>query len=142
MRDALTLDYESLRWSGQALVGFQDATRSAGYRQGSALLADAALRVLLWPADLDRDVHSELFGVLETNYSLQAVDRLGTETLPGSGGQVWLIDPGLNYGTARWSFSVVGLFPLLQQYRSPGASTYDYGILAALRVNFYTSVHF
>lgn len=141
-REALTLDYESLRWSTQALIGFQDATRSAGYRQGSALLADVAFRVLLWPSDLDRDVPAELFGLLETNYSLQAVDRLNGETLPGTGGQLWLIDPGLNYGTARWSLSLVGLFPLLQQYRSPGSSTYGYGVLTALRWNFYTSLHF
>jgi hypothetical protein len=141
-REALTLDYESLRWSAQGLLGFQDATSSAGYRQGSAFLADAALRVLLWPADLDRDVPAELFGLIETNYTLQAVDRLNGSTMPGTGGQLWLIDPGLNYGTARWSLSLVGLFPILQQYRSPGSSNYNYGVLAALRWNFYTALHF
>jgi hypothetical protein len=140
-REALTTSYQTLRWNAQALVGFQDYASAAGYRQGSSLLADAAVHVLLWPQDLDREVPAELFASLETNYTLQAVDRLYGQTIAGTGGQLWLIDPGLIYSTPIWGFALTGLFPMLQQYRAPGATHDNYGVLFTFRWNFFTSFH-
>lgn len=140
-REALTTSYQTLRWNAQGLIGFQDYASAAGYRQGSSLLADAAVHVLLWPQDLDREVPAELFASLETNYTLQAVDRLYGQTIAGTGGQLWLIDPGLIYSTPIWAAALTGLLPILQQYRAPGASHYNYGLLFTFRWNFFTSFH-
>jgi len=140
-REALTSSWQTLFWNAQALIGYQNYAGSDGFQTGSSLLADAAFHYLIWPSDLDREVNTEVFASLETNYSLSAVDRMNGAAISGTGGQLWTVDPGIIYSTPKYAVDFTALLPVLQQYRGPGASRYDYGFEMMFRYSFFTYHH-
>ena len=140
-REALTMSWQTLFWNAQALVGYQDYASSSGFQLGNAVLADAAFHYMIWPSDLDRDVNTEVFASLESNYSLSGVDRMNGMAISGTGGQLWTVDPGIIYSTPKFAIDFTALLPILQQYRTPGASRYDYGLQMMFRWSFFTYHH-
>lgn len=140
-REALTASWQTLFWNAQALIGYQDYTSSGDFQPGNALLADAAFHYMIWPSDLDREVPTEIFASLESNYSLSGVDRMNGMAISGTGGQLWTVDPGIIYSTPKFAVDFTALLPILQQYRGPGATRYDYGLQLMFRYSFFTYHH-
>lgn len=59
---------------------------------------------------------------------------------PGSGRQLWLPDPGLDWSTPRYGIATTTLLPAMQTtYRS--GRRYDFGILLHFRLSLYTPYH-
>ena len=140
-REALTASWQTLFWNAQALIGYQNYASSSGFQPGDSVLADAAFHYMIWPGDLDREVNAEIFASLETNYSLSGIDRMDGAPIAGTGGQLWLVDPGIIYSTPQYAVDLTALLPILQQYRSPGAARYNYGVEAMFRWSFFTYHH-
>jgi hypothetical protein len=62
------------------------------------------------------------------------------QSVPGTGGQLWLIDPGLDWSTPRYGMALTTLLPVAQT--SYGVSRrYDFGLLLHLRLSLYTLYH-
>ena len=139
-RDAVAATWQTLTWNGAIEGGYQANAGSGGYQFGNSLYADAGFHYLLWPADLEGDVPAELYASLEANYSSNAANRAGTFDVPGTGGQLLLLDPGLIYTRQSYSFSLVAFLPAYEHV-SPNGSRLNYGIALYFRRSFFTPYH-
>lgn len=139
-RDALTASWQTLFWNAGAEVGYQANTQAGGYRFGNAFYADAGFHYLLWPSNLEGEVKSELYASLEANYTSQVANRTGGENVPGTGGQLLLLDPGLIYTRRKYSVSFTALLPAFENVRA-GGSRYVFGAVVFLRYSMFTTMH-
>ncbi len=139
-RDAITASYQTLDWNAAAEVGYQANTAAAGYRVGNTLFADAAFHYRMWPLELGEEVGGELYASIEGNYTSSMANRIGGQSIPGTGGQTLLMDPGIIYTTRLYSFTLSGFLPAYQQIRDNG-NRLNYGLLGAFRYSFFTSNH-
>lgn len=140
-RAALTWTWQTLFWNTAAQIGYETRAASGGFQLGDKAYADASLHYLLWPRNLEGDVEAEWFALLESNYSVAQADRSAGGQVPGTGGQLLLLDPGMMYSSPRYSLSLLALLPAMQQNRGPGGGRYDYGFIGELRLSFYTYHH-
>jgi len=139
-RAALTASWQTLYWNAEAEVGYHAHAPGAGYLYGNSFVADAAYHYLLWPRDLGNDVPGEWYASLESNYSDTGYNRQYGRNVTGTGGQLWLLDPGIIYGEAVWGFALTALLPV-QQTVTPYGSHYNYGLLATVRWSLFTTHH-
>ena len=139
-RDAVTVSAQALHWNGGAEVGYQANTTGSGYRFGNVFYSDVGAHYLLWPSRLDGDVPAELYASLEANYTNFAPNQNGGGRVPGTGGQLLLIDPGLIFTSSRYSVSFTGFLPAWERVRE-NASRYSYGAELLLRVSLFTEHH-
>lgn len=139
-KTALTSSWQTLDWDAAAEVGYETHSTAAGYQVGNSLEANAGFYYPLWPKIIDSPFEKQLFLSLETNYTSDTYDRLYGHFMPGTGGQLWLIDPGLMYTGALSSINFTFLLPMLQTTNGP-ASRYDFGFELELRWSFFTNHH-
>ncbi len=139
-RDALTTSFQTLYWNAGAEIGYQTNTEADGYRFGDILFADAGFHYLLWPSDLEGDVRAELYASLESNYTSQVANRAGGQKVPGTGGQLLLVDPGLIYTRRLYSVSFTALLPAYESVRD-NASRYTFGAILFFRYSLFTPMH-
>ena len=139
-RDALTATYQTLFWNGGVEVGYQANATSAGYQFGNTFFADAGVHYLLWPGKLEGEVPTERYASLESNYTSQVANRAGGRKVPGTGGQLLLVDPGLIYTKRLYSVSFTALLPAYEQVRQGGAR-YTFGAVLFLRYSLFTALH-
>lgn len=139
-RDAVTMSYQTLDWNAAAEAGYQANSTAAGYRFGNTFFADAAFRYRLWPGNLEAAVPAEVYGFVESNYTSAVADRAGGENVPGTGGQLLLIDPGIIYTARSYSVTLMGFLPAYQQVHNNG-SRFNYGVLAMFRYSLFTRYH-
>ncbi len=140
-RNALTMTYAELRWNGGAEFGYQANSADAGYRFGNTFYADAGVHYLLWPTTLETGVPSaELYASLEANWTNQVANRAAGMNVPGTGGQLLTIDPGLIYTRRLYSLSFTALLPALEHVRDNGARL-NYGGILFFRYSLFTPYH-
>lgn len=139
-RDALTASWQTLYWNGGAEVGYQTNSTDAGYRFGNTFFADLGFHYLLWPGNLEGEVPAELYASLESNYTAQVANRIGGQKVPGTGGQLLLVDPGLIYTRRLYSVSFTALLPAYEQVRDNG-SRYTFGAVLFFRYSMFTAMH-
>lgn len=139
-RDALTMSYQTLDWSAAAEAGYQADSAAADYRFGNTFYTDAAFRYRLWPGTLENAVPAEVYGFVESNYTSTVANRAGGQNVPGTGGQLLLLDPGITYTTRLWSVTLMGFLPAFEQVRNNG-SRFNYGGLAMFRLSLFTPHH-
>ena len=139
-RDALTASWQTLYWNGGAEVGYQTNSADAGYRFGNTFFADFGFHYLLWPGNLEGEVPAELYASLESNYTSQVASRTGGQKVPGTGGQLLLVDPGLIYTRRLYSVSFTALLPAYEQVRDNG-SRYTFGAVVFIRYSMFTAMH-
>ena len=139
-RDALTMTWLTLYWVAAAEVGYQANAPGSGYQFGDTFFADAGFHYRVWPAEFGPNEASEMHLFVETNYSMTGVTRAQEQVVPGTGRNLWLIDPGIMYLTPRYSIALNALLPIDQQVND-GASRFRYGALLAFRWSFFTTRH-
>jgi hypothetical protein len=154
-RGAITLSWQKLYWNFEAEVGYQANAPGAGYQFGNQFFASAGYHFLVWPRDLGTNVQTEVYGSVETNFFDNGRNQflghtastVGGQILPNNGqivpetgGQLWLIDPGIIYSTPLYAVDFTGLLPVLQTYNGH-QSRYDYGAELMFRWSFFTSHH-
>ena len=139
-KTALTSSWQTLDWDFAAEVGYETHSTSAGYQVGNTLEANAGFYYPLWPKIINSPFEKQLFLSLETNYISDTYDRLYGHFMPGTGGQLWLIDPGVMYTGALSSINFTFLLPMMQTTNGP-ASRYDFGFELELRWSFFTNHH-
>lgn len=139
-RDAVTMSYQTLDWNAAAEAGYQANSAAADYQFGNTIYADVAFHYRLWPVELGEDVAGELYASIESNYTSTLANRGGGQSIPGTGGQMLLVDPGIIYTTRTYSLTLTGLLPAYQHIRDNG-NRLNYGLLGAFRYSFFTSNH-
>lgn len=139
-RAAMTSSWQTLYWNAEAEIGYDAYAPGAGYQLGNQFVADAAFHYVIWPRSLTANAPGELFASLETNYFDAQNDRLNGQFSPGTGGQLWLLDPGLDYSAPHYGFALTALLPVRQSINGVG-SRYDFGVELHFRWSFYTSHH-
>ena len=139
-KTALTASWQTLDWDTAAEIGYETYSTTAGYQVGNNLEANAGFYYPLWPKIIDSPFEKQLFLSLETNYTSNGYDRLYGHYMPGTGGQLWLIDPGLMYTGALSSINFTFLLPMMQTTNGP-ASRYDFGFELEMRWSFFTDHH-
>ncbi len=139
-RDAVTMSYQTLDWNAAAEAGYQANGVAAGYQFGNIVYADAGFHYRLWPVELGEEVSGEVYASVEANYTSILASRNGGQSVPGTGGQMLLVDPGIIYTTRTYSFTLTGLLPAYQHIRDNG-NRLNYGLLGAFRYSFFTSNH-
>ena len=140
-RIAMTSSWQTLHWNAEAEIGYNSYAPGAGYQVGNQFVADAAFHYVIWPRDLSANIPGELFASLETNYFDTGNSRINGQTSPGTGGQLWLLDPGLDYSTPHYGVALTALLPIQQQTMNGIGNRYDFGIELHFRWSFYTSYH-
>ena len=83
---------------------------------------------------------AELYASLESNYTSQVASRTGGQKVPGTGGQLLLVDPGLIYTRRLYSVSFTALLPAYEQVRDNG-SRYTFGAVVFIRYSMFTAMH-
>ena len=139
-RDALTMSYQTLDWNAAAEAGYQVNSSAAGYRFGNTFYADAAVRYRLWPRTLETVVPAEVYGFIESNYTSMMANRASGQNVPGTGGQLLLLDPGIIYTARLYSVTLMGLLPAYEQVHN-NSSRFNYGVLASFRFSLFTTHH-
>ena len=137
---ALTSSWQTLDWDAAAEVSYETHSTAAGYQVGDKLEANAGFYYPVWPKIIESPFEKQLFLSLETNYISETYDRLYGHFMPGTGGQLWLLDPGLMYTGALSSINFTFLLPMMQTTNGP-ASRYDFGFELELRWSFFTNHH-
>ncbi|MHB1799234.1 hypothetical protein [Acidiphilium sp.] len=137
---ALTTSWQTLDWDFAAEVGYETYLPDSGYQVGNRLEANAGFYYPIWPKIIDSPFEKQLFLSMETNYTADTYDRLYGHFMPGTGGQLWLIDPGVMYTGALSSINFTFLLPMMQTTNGP-ASRYDFGFELELRWSFFTNHH-
>jgi uncharacterized protein YvpB len=127
----MTMSYQTLDWNAAAEVGYQANTAAAGYHFGNTVFADAGFHYRMWPLELGEEVPGEVYASIEANYTSSMANRISGQSIPGTGGQVLLLDPGIIYTTRLYAY---------QQIRDNG-NRLNYGLLAGFRYSFFTSNH-
>lgn len=145
-RAAMTSSWQTLYWNAEAEIGYDTYAPGAGYQLGNQFVADAAFHYVIWPRSLTANVSGELFASLESNYFVTQNSRMGGQGVPATGGQLWLVDPGLDYSTPHYGFALTALLPVQQTDNGVGSrnglgSRYDFGVELHFRWSFYTSHH-
>lgn len=154
-RGAITLSWQKLYWNFEAEIGYQANAPGAGYQFGNQFFASAGYHFLVWPRDLGTNVQTEVYGSLESNFFDNGrnqflghtastlggqISPANGQIVPNTGGQLWLIDPGIIYSTPLYALDFTGLLPVLQTYNGH-TSRYDYGAELMFRWSFFTSHH-
>ena len=139
-RAALTASWQTLYWNAEAEIGYNNRFPGTDYQFGNQFVTDFAYHYVLWPRQVKPGIPGELFASLETNFYSNTVDRFHGQFVPGTGGQLWLVDPGLDWSTPRYGIAVTGLLPVTQTTYHSGRH-YDYGILLHFRLSLYTPYH-
>ncbi len=139
-RDALTMTWLTLQWVAAAEVGYQANTPGSGYQFGNTFFADAAFHYRVWPAEFGPNEAAEVHVFVETNYTMNGVNRAQGQVVPGTAMSLWLIDPGIMYLAPRFSIALNALLPIEQQAHD-GASRFLYGAQMTFRWSFFTPHH-
>lgn len=139
-KTALTTSWQTLDWDFAAEAGYEAHLPASGYQVGNTLEANAGFYYPIWPKIIDNPFEKQLFFSLETNYTSGTYDRLYGHFMAGTGGQLWLIDPGVMYTGALSSINFAFLLPMMQTANG-NASRYDYGFELELRWSFFTPHH-
>ena len=139
-RAALTASWQTLRWNAEAEVGYEARFPGTDYQFGNQFVADAAFHYVIWPSRITADIPGELFASLETNFISANANRVNGQYVPGTGGQLWLIDPGLDWSTPGYGIAVTTLLPAWQSRYGSGRR-YAYGVLLHFRLSLYTPHH-
>ncbi len=139
-RAALTSSWQTLYWNAEAEIEYRDYIPGAGYQFGNTFLANAAFHYVLWPTRITPNIPGELFASFETNFSSARPNRAAGASAPGTGGQLWLVDPGLDWSTSGYGVAFTALLPVLQQVYGQGRR-YDWGFLFHIRISLYTPHH-
>lgn len=141
VRAALTASWQALYWNAEAEIGYNNRFPGTDYQFGNQFVTDFAYHYVLWPRQVKPDIPGELFASLETNFYSNTIDRFHGQFVPGTGGQLWLVDPGLDWSTPRYGIAVTGLLPVTQTTYLSGRHNYDYGIMLHFRLSLYTPYH-
>ena len=108
--------------------------RDDGFRFGRELSVNASWQQRIWPRRPDAD-SAFVYAVVESRFSdADKNERSGRETA-GTGGQRWLVGPGLQYVTRRWIAEMLVLLPAWQDV-GPQVPEDDFRVLAGWRINF------
>lgn len=140
-RPALAATMQTLTWNAAAEVAYQVYGTGGDYHPGNVLHGDAGFHYLLWPADLDGEVHAELYASLEANYTSAAASRMSALGVPGTGGQLLLVDPGLIYTTTQYSLSLSAMLPAYQNV-GPDGTRFGWGLALYFNWRFFSPYHF
>lgn len=139
-RDALTISYQTLDWNAAAEAGYQANSSAANYHFGNTFFADAAYRYRLWPRSLEQEVSGELYSIFEVNFTSTDANQGTNQNIPGTGGKILLMDPGLIYTAKSYSVTLLGLIPAYERLRG-SQSHFNYGMVAMFRLSFFTPHH-
>lgn len=150
-RVAMTSSWQTLNWNAEAEVGynanssgvelgFSPHTLGSSYQFGNQVAANVAFHYVVWPPHLSGDVPAELLAGVESNYFVTQYSHVHGQFVPGTGGQLWLIDPNLDYSTRNYGFAITALLPVLQTVNG-AASRYDFGIELHFRWSLFTDHH-
>ncbi|MDA8252711.1 MAG: transporter [Rhodospirillales bacterium] len=139
-RAALTGSWQTLRWNAEAEIGYEARFPGTDYQFGNQFVTDAAFHYVIWPRQISADIPGELFASLETNFFSANANRVNGAFVPGTGGQLWLVDPGLDWSTPGYGLAITALLPVLQTRYGSGRR-YDYGVLLHFRLSLYTPHH-
>lgn len=141
VRAALTASWQTLYWNVEAEIGYDNRFPGTDYQFGNQFVTDFAYHYVLWPRQVKPDIPGELFASLETNFYSNTVDRFNGQPVPGTGGQLWLIDPGLDWSTPRYGIAMTALLPMTQTSYYGAGRRYDFGILLHFRLSLSTPYH-
>ena len=139
-RAALTSSWQTLYWNAEAEIGYNDRVPGTDYQFGNQFVMDAAFHYVLWPRKIVAGIPGELFASLETNFFSDNQNRAHGQFVPGTGGQLWLVDPGLDWSTPRYGVALTTLLPVMQTNYGNG-HRYDFGIELHFRLSLYTPWH-
>ncbi|MDT8450635.1 MAG: transporter [Wenzhouxiangellaceae bacterium] len=106
-----------------------------GLRFGEEFTVNASWQQRIFPRRLDRGTGAFTYAVLESRFSDAGKDERHGTNMAGTGGQRWLVGPGLQYVTRRWIAEVVVLLPAWQDVGERVPED-DFRVLAGWRVNF------
>ena len=140
VRGAVTSSWQTLYWNAEAEIGYDNRFPGTDYEFGNQFVADAAFHYVLWPRQVKPGIPGELFASLETNFYSDTINRLHGQSVPGTGGQLWLIDPGLDWSTPRYGVALTALLPVAQTSYGNGRR-YAFCLLLHLRLSLYTPYH-
>lgn len=125
-----TLDYEI-----DTQLSYKASSQANGFEFGDEFAVDASLQYRLWPRELGSGVPGFLNGVIETNFSHQAKNKIGGFNDSNSGGTKLFLSPGLQYVTKRWVLEAIVQLPVVQDLGGMALND-DYAVRAGFRVNF------
>ena len=125
-----TLDYQL-----DAQLSYRINHEANDFTAGDIWRADASLQKRIWPQQLGQGTPGFVYAVLEASWIHQQKNFVNGAQDDNSGGERWLLAPGLQYVTRRWILEGAIQFPLTQNLNGD-ALELDTITRAGLRFNF------
>ena len=108
--------------------------RDDGFRFGREFSVNASWQQRILPRRPDAN-SAFVYAVVESRFSDANENERSGREIAGTGGQRWLVGPGLQYVTRRWIAEMLVLLPAWQNV-GPQVPEDDFRVLAGWRINF------
>jgi len=127
--------YQSLSLAIDAQLAYQVNRKADGFAFGDIFRADLSGQYRIWPRELGAGTPGFLYLALEANYADFDTDRRRGVRIAGSGGEEFLLSPGLQYVTRRWVAEALVQIPVARDL-GPFTIADDLRLRAGLRFTF------
>lgn len=131
----VVLTYQTLAWEFDSQLRMDVFNRANDIEKGDKISFASSLQYRIWPTKLNRQVPGFLYLVIESDFSHQRKGRISGERNVNSGGNRWMISPGIQYVTRRWVAELSVQLPLNERLNGSALET-NYGINGGFRWNF------
>ncbi|MCH7743850.1 MAG: transporter [Proteobacteria bacterium] len=131
----VVLTYQTLAWEFDAQIRVDAFNRANDVEKGDKFSFASSLQYRVWPKKLNAPVPGFLYLVIESDFSHQRKDRISGESNNSSGGNRWLISPGIQYVTRRWVAELSVQIPANERLNGAALET-RFGINGGFRWNF------
>ncbi len=129
------LTYQTLAWQFDSEVRVDVFNEGNDVEKGNKISFSVSFQYRVWPEDLQEEVSGFLYLVLESEFSHQRKDRFSGVSNNDSGGNRWLIAPGIQYVTWRWVAELSVQLPVNERLNGKTLET-NYVINGGFRWNF------
>ena len=131
----VVLTYQTLAWQFDSQLRADIFNEANDVEKGDKISWAASLQYRVWPKDLGTAVPGFLYLVLDSDFSHQRKDRVSGFSNDNSGGNRWVLSPGIQYVTRRWVAELSIQLPASERLNG-SALEMNYGINGGFRWNF------
>lgn len=127
--------WQTLDCQIDAAVSYKLNTEANDFRFGNEARFDISYQHRIWPKELRAGVPAFIYGVLESNLTWQAKNKVNGVRDNDSGGTTWFLTPGIQYVTKRIVAEAAAQVPVVQELNGKALKNDFIGIIS-FRVNF------
>lgn len=131
----VVVTYQTLAWQIDSQLRVDVFNEGNDLEKGDKVSLAASFQYRVWPKKLGPSPPGFLYLVLESEISHQQKDQIAGISDDNSGGNRWLIAPGIQYVTRRWVAELSLQLPANESLNGSALET-DYAISGGFRWNF------